>query len=367
MRKRGGKKRKNRHGKQRRDRKKARKARLDLEEEMQAGAEGSGVGLVTTMKNENPCSPLAEASSDDWSAARGPAGLLTKAKRRDENLVITKKNKTARRVEVVSSDEGGRISPSSENSRTRAVQGALVSDPDGGRNDVWVLSRSAQRDMWLRWWPKVEPIALEALVEDKPRYSTADSHTSIALRLVVLGYHKGDGGLKALLMKSALYHMRIVEKIHANDQLEKQKKLSGEDAEDPARKEAEELVLEVSSQDMELLGLPSGGPPENDVVRGLGLPLPKEPHYNPFEDNDHAWIESESRRLLAWACHPPKNGKEAVEEFVAENDTLKTPTSHALLTIRLMKVRDLVHEDDIKGMLLRAASSHLEIIRYMHL
>ena len=371
-RKRGGKQRKNRHGKQRRDRTHARKARLELESRLAEAGSGD-TKFAAGKKNESLFPPTAKASPDDWSVAREQTGLLAKAKKSEGkeklklNLLVTKKNKAARKVKIAYINENGMASSSSSSSSESL---GAVNNPDGGREDVWILSRSAQRELWLQWWPKIKPVALEALVEEKPKFSTADSHTSVALRLVTLRHHVGNGDLRALLMKSALLHMRIVEKIHANAQLEKQKKLSGEDAEDPARLEVEELVLEVSIQDMEALGLPGKELPKEVAAERLERPSlnhEPQPHYNPFDDfTDQTWIESESRRILAWARHPPKNGQEAMEDFVAENDTLKTPTSHALLVIRLMKVRDLVYEADMKALLLKTASSHLRIVRYMH-
>ena len=62
---------------------------------------------------------------------------------------------------------------------------------------------------------------------------------------------------------------------------------------------------------------------------------------------------------MAWYRNPPKNDWELVEDFVHEEDTLVTPTSHALLAIRMMKVRDLIKNLKVRRLLLTTAVGHL--------
>ena len=84
------------------------------------------------------------------------------------------------------------------------------------------------------------------------------------------------------------------------------------------------------------------------------------------EKSSKVWICSESERFLAWARDPPRSSNDLVENFVHEDDNLATPTSHALIAIRAMKVRDFVKNSEVRRLLLVMIISHLKIISYLH-
>ena len=89
--------------------------------------------------------------------------------------------------------------------------------------------------------------------------------------------------------------------------------------------------------------------------------------YNPLNPEDNAnqlWICPQSTRLLAsdW----PDSGEDIVERFVPDDDDMRSIDSHALISLKLMKMRELVEEQDAKILLLRLAFAHLKVVDYYH-
>ena len=265
-------------------------------------------------------------------------------------------------------------------------------EPSGANHaDIWIGNLYDQRKAWVAKWPRVDPNKLNVLTETRPRFSTLDSHVTIALKLISARIVTKDKVLRALLMKSALFHMRIVQRIDANDRLEIPVYGSCGDRGNPddnagTKAEVEELVLDVTEEDMVTLGLVAGGSGEHGgtlrvepsssneesgapAERGsISHDFPDFPNfYNPFaEKSSKVWICSESERFLAWARDPPRSSNDLVENFVHEDDNLATPTSHALIAIRAMKVRDFVKNSEVRRLLLVMIISHLKIISYLH-
>ena len=222
-------------------------------------------------------------------------------------------------------------------------------------------TREEQRELWLMKWPMVHPGVLETLVDNKPRFSTLDVHTSISMRLATAGpmIPKMDQNLQRLLFNVGQIHMDVARYI---ERCNPDKPKYVENHAEPA---PDELVMETSNEDRALLGLkllPTNEPEEEEGKQS-------NMHYNPFNPVDNAkilWIRSKATRLKAWILDWPRSLDEAVENFVHERDVLKSVDSHAFICLKAMKLRDLVRGKEIKDLILRLALGHLKIIDYYH-
>ena len=62
----------------------------------------------------------------------------------------------------------------------------------------------------------------------------------------------------------------------------------------------------------------------------------------------------------------PASEEDLVEHFVPDEDDMRSIDSHALITIKAMKMRELIQKEDAKVLLLRLAFAHLKIVDYYH-
>ena len=243
-------------------------------------------------------------------------------------------------------------------------------EPETEMSGIWTGTREEQRQIWLHNWPQVQPNVLETLVDDKPRFSTLDVHTSMALRLILAStLAKGKNEplyepLYTLLFAAAKGHMDVARYIercnHDNAKY-------ADDLET-----GEELIMSASADDMAVLGLPVE---VSDIL--VEEPLDEPPttateaaSFNPFNREENAevlWISSSETRLKAWMTKWPESMADAVEHLVDEDDhQLQVVDSHAYACLRLMKLRDLVVGREIKDLLANLALIHLKIVAYCH-
>ena len=249
---------------------------------------------------------------------------------------------------------------------SRVVEGAKAlsqktqtHDSDGpeSNNGVWCSTKLEQKEEWLLKWPLVNSEILNAMVDTRPMFSTLEVHSAISIKLAAITLvFKMERDIKRLLFKAGQIHMdiaRYIERLHFDEpsNSERYGDLTDEKL----------LVMETSEEDRAILGLarePVGG--EEKLPNTYYNPL------NPEDNADQLWICSQETRLLAWTLDWPVSVEDLIEHFVSEEDDMRSIDSHALISIKAMKMRELVEKEEAKVLLLRLAFAHLKIVDYYH-
>ena len=193
-------------------------------------------------------------------------------------------------------------------------------------------------------WPMVSSEILDAMIDTKPRFSTLEIHSAISIRLAATTLvFKMERNIKRLLFKAGQIHMdvaRYIERFHFDvpSNTERYGDLTDEKL----------LVMETSEEDRALLGLVRE--PVDDEAK------PPNTYYNPLNPEDNAnqlWICPQDTRLLAWTSNWPASDEDLIEHFVPEEDDMRSIDSHALISIKAMKMRELIKEEEARVLLLR--------------
>ena len=271
------------------------------------------------------------------------------------------KNEESPARRVVLEEASGFISADLWN---RVVEGAKAfrqktPDTDGpeSNNGVWSLTKLEQKEDWLLKWPLVSHEILDTMVDTRPMFSTLEVHSAISIRLAAVTLvFKMEHDIARLLFKAGQIHMdiaRYIERLHFDgpSNSERYSDLTDERL----------LVMETTEEDRATLGLAQESAEHEEKLPNT--------HYNPLNPEDNAnqlWICPQETRLLAWTLDWPASEEDLVEHFVPEEDDMRSIDSHALITIKAMKMRELIQKEEAKVLLLRLAFAHLKIVDYYH-
>ena len=203
----------------------------------------------------------------------------------------------------------------------------------------------------------VNPRILETMIDTKPRFSTLEIHSAISIKLAASTMvFKMERNINRLLFRAGQIHMDIARYIERSRFDGPQNVGHDDDQTDEML-----LVMETSNEDRVRLGLALNSTKE--------VEKPTNTRYNPLNPEDNVnqlWICPQSTRLLAWASDWPNSWEDIIENFLPEEDTMRSIDSHALISLKVMKMRELVEEEEIKTLLLRLAFAHLKVVDYYH-
>ena len=275
--------------------------------------------------------------------------------------IVEPKNEESPARRVVLEEANGFISADLWN---RVVEGAKAfrqktPDTDGpeSNNGVWTLTKLEQKEDWLLKWPLVSHEILDTMVDTRPMFSTLEVHSAISIRLAAVTLvFKMERNIARLLFRAGQIHMdiaRYIERFHFDgpSNSERYSDLTDERL----------LVMETTEEDRATLGLARESAEQEEK--------PPYTHYNPLNPEDNAnqlWICPQKTRLLAWTLDWPASEEDLIEHFVPDEDDMRSIDSHALITIKAMKMRELIQKEDAKVLLLRLAFAHLKIVDYYH-
>ena len=99
----------------------------------------------------------------------------------------------------------------------------MEADPDESDDDIWVGTASDQRRAWMKRWPKTTEEALEPLIDDQPKFTTASVHANVCLKVMNTREHVENQNLKFLLLQAAMAYQKIVSFLHYGPGQEKHK------------------------------------------------------------------------------------------------------------------------------------------------
>ena len=82
------------------------------------------------------------------------------------------------------------------------------------KDDVWIGTRKEIQEAWIRKWPKSTLDALETLIDETAKLTTASVHTKACIRLMNVRSHIKDPNLRELLLQAEGSHQQIVDFPH---------------------------------------------------------------------------------------------------------------------------------------------------------